>query len=135
MGVNKVILVGNVTSEIKTVDVSGSKVAKFSIATNETYKKDGEKVTNTEFHNCVAWKGLAGVLEQYVKKGQQVYIEGKLTHRKYEKDGQTKYFTEVVVSNLEMLGGRTESSSQSEKKGSQQVDNNTDFEETDNLPF
>lgn len=108
MGINKIILLGNISSDIKVAEFNGNKKANFSIATSETYKKDGKKVTNTEFHNCVAWKGLAGVLEQYVKKGQQVYIEGKQTHRKYEKDGQTKYFSEVVVNNLEMLGSNSQ---------------------------
>lgn len=107
MGVNKIMLIGNISSEIKVQDVNGNKVAKFSIATNESYKnKDGEKVTNTEFHNCAAWRGLAGVIEQFVKKGQQVYLEGKQTHKSYEKDGQKKYYSEVVVNNLEMLGGK-----------------------------
>src|SRR6056297_1366529 len=98
MSVNKVILVGNVGNdpEVKHLD-QDVKVAKFRMATSETYRaKNGERVTSTEWHNIVLWRGLAGVVEQYVKKGSRLFIEGKLTHRQYEKDGETKFFTEVV---------------------------------------
>ena len=111
--VNKVILIGNVGNdpEVKYIkeDVP---VAKFSLATSESYKnKDGERVTNTEWHNIVVWRGLAKVVEKYVKKGSKLYIEGKLTHRKYEdKDGQTKYFTEIVCRDLTMLDSKSTNS-------------------------
>lgn len=115
MSVNKVILVGNVGNdpEVKYIkeDVP---VAKFSLATNETYRtREGEKRTDTEWHNIVIWRGLAKVVEQYVKKGSQLYIEGKIQTRQYEQDGQTKYFTEVIAREMRMLGRAGEGSSSS----------------------
>jgi single-strand DNA-binding protein len=112
MTVNKAILIGNVGNdpEIKYVkeDVP---VARFRLATSETYTKDGERITNTEWHNIVAWRGLAKVVESYVRKGTQLFIEGKITTRSYDKDGETKYFTEIVADNLRLLGKRPEDSS------------------------
>ena len=116
MGVNKVILVGNVGKDPEIQYVSENiPVARFTLATSETYKdKNGEKVTNTEWHNIVVWRGLAQVVEKYVKKGTQLYIEGKITHRQYEKDGVTKYFTEIVANNMQMLSRVGETLSTSE---------------------
>jgi len=106
MGVNKAILVGNVGRDPEVQYINENvPVARFTLATSETYKdKNGEKVTQTEWHNIVVWRGLAKVVEQYVKKGSQLYIEGKITHRQYEKDGVTKYFTEIVANSMQMLG-------------------------------
>ncbi len=90
---NKVMLIGRLGKdpEIRAIS-SGAKVANFSIATDESYKdKDGVKHEKTEWHNIVIWRGLAEVVEKYVKKGDLIYIEGKLTTEKYEKDGVTKY--------------------------------------------
>lgn len=107
-GVNKVILLGNLgrDPEVRHLE-NGRAVANFSIATSETYKnKQGEKVTNTEWHNLVLWTPLAEIAEKYLKKGNQVYIEGKMTSRSYEdKDGVTKYITEVVGREMTLLGG------------------------------
>ena len=104
---NKVQLIGNIgnTPEIITLD-NGKKLAKFSLATNETYKNaSGEKVTNTDWHNIVAWNNTAEIIEKYVEKGKEVAIEGKLTTRSYEdKDGTKRYITEIVVNELLMLG-------------------------------
>jgi len=113
--VNKVILVGNVGKDPEVQYISDDvAVAKFTLATSESYKnKMGERVTNTEWHNIVAWRGLAKVIEQYVKKGAQLYIEGKITNRSYEKDGTTKYFTEIVANEMKILGKRNEFSEQS----------------------
>lgn len=108
MSVNKVILVGNVGNdpEIKHLD-QDVKLARFRLATSESYRaKNGERVTSTEWHNIVVWRGLAGVVEQYVKKGSKLYIEGKITNRQYEKDGDTKYFTEIVANNMVMLDSK-----------------------------
>lgn len=108
MSVNKVILVGNVGKdpEIRHLD-SGVAVASFSMATSESYNaKNGERVTTTEWHNIVLWRGLAEVVEKYVKKGSRLYIEGKITSRQYEKDGVTKYFTEIVANNMVMLDSK-----------------------------
>lgn len=108
--VNKVILVGNVGKDPEVQYISDDvAVAKFSLATSESYKsKTGERVTNTEWHNIVAWRGLAKVIEQYVQKGAQLYIEGKITTRSYEKDGSTRYITEIVANELKMLGRKGE---------------------------
>ena len=104
---NKVQLIGNLGSnpEIITLD-GGKKIAKFSIATNESYKNaQGEKVTDTQWHNVVAWGKTAQIIEKYVTKGKEVAIEGKLTSRSYDdKDGNKRYITEVVCSELLMLG-------------------------------
>jgi single-strand DNA-binding protein len=108
-GVNKVILVGNLGKdpEVRHLE-SGVPVASFSIATSESYndKTSGEKKTVTEWHNIVLWRGLAEVAEKYLHKGDQVYIEGKLRTRQWEKDGVTRYSTEIVGENMTMLGGR-----------------------------
>jgi single-strand DNA-binding protein len=106
---NKVQLIGNLGNkpEIITLD-SGKKLAKLSIATNETYKNaQGEKVTDTQWHNVVAWNKTAEIIEKYLEKGSEVAIEGKLTNRSYEdKDGTKKYITEIVCNELLMLGGK-----------------------------
>ncbi len=106
---NKVQLIGNLGTqpEIITLD-SGKKLAKFTMATNENYKNaKGEKVTDTQWHNIIAWGNTAQVIEQYVNKGDEVAVEGKLTSRSYDsKDGDKRYITEIVVSELLMLGGK-----------------------------
>ena len=107
---NKVQLIGNLgnTPEIITLD-SGKKLAKFSIATNESYKNaQGEKVTETQWHNLIAWNKTAEIIEKYLEKGKEIAIEGKLTSRSYDdKEGNKKYITEVVVNELLMLGGKS----------------------------
>ena len=111
-GVNKVMLIGNLGKdpEVKYLD-SGVSVANFSLATTENYKnKEGEKVSQTEWHNIVLWRGLAEVAEKYLKKGASVYIEGKIKTRKWEdKDGNTRYNTEIFADNMTMLGGKKDS--------------------------
>ena len=110
MSVNKVILIGNVGKDPEVNYIKEDlPVAKFTLATSETYTKDGQKVTNTEWHNIVVWRGLAKVVENYVKKGSKLYLEGKITNRQYEKDGQTKYFTEIVVNQMQMLDSKNSS--------------------------
>ena len=103
---NKVQLIGRLGQEpeIITLD-SGKKLAKFSLATNEKYKKaNGEIVNDTQWHNLVAWNKTAEIIEQYVTKGKEIAIEGKLTSRSYEdKEGQKRYVTEIVVNELLML--------------------------------
>ncbi|MEM7548336.1 MAG: single-stranded DNA-binding protein [Bacteroidota bacterium] len=110
-GVNKVILVGNLGKdpEVRHLE-SGATVANFTLATSETYKdrNSGERVTQTEWHNIVLWRGLADVAEKYLRKGSQVYVEGKIKTRSWEdKDGNTRYTTEVVGDNMTMLGGKS----------------------------
>ena len=108
-GVNKVILVGNLGKdpEVRYLD-SGVAVANFSLATTENYKnKQGEKVSQTEWHNIVLWRGLAEVAEKWLKKGSSVYIEGKIRTNKWEdKEGNTRYNTEILADNMTMLGNR-----------------------------
>jgi single-strand DNA-binding protein len=150
MGINKVILVGNVGKDpVVQYLKEDVPVARFTLATSETYRdKKGEKVTNTEWHNIVAWRNTAKVVEQYIKKGAQLYIEGKITNRSYEKDGVTKYMTEIVANTIQMLGraesGSSSSSSSTSKKEedmppvslyNEAVDQGEVFNEGDDLPF
>jgi single-strand DNA-binding protein len=106
---NKVQLIGNLgmNPEIKNLD-SGKKLAKFSIATNETYRNaKGDKIEDTQWHNLIAWGKTAEIIEQYVKKGNEIAIEGKLVNRNYDdKDGNKRYVTEVLVNEILMLGGK-----------------------------
>lgn len=106
---NKVQLIGNLGNNPEMITLeSGKKLAKFSIATNEVYKNaKGEKVTDTQWHNIVAWNKTAEIVEKYITKGSEVMIEGKLTSRSYEtKDGEKKYITEVVCNEILMLGSK-----------------------------
>jgi single-strand DNA-binding protein len=106
---NKVQLIGNLGNnpEIKTLD-GGKKLARFSVATNEVYRNTkGEKVTETQWHNLVAWGKVAEIAEKFLTKGSEIAIEGKLMNRTYnDKDGVKKYFTEVQVNELLMLGDK-----------------------------
>ena len=107
-GVNKAILIGNLGAdpEIRNLP-SGSSVANFNIATSESYtNKNGEKVTTTEWHRIECWEGLAKIAEQYLKKGNSVYIEGKIrTEEWQDKEGNTRYTTKIRANNMTMLGG------------------------------
>ena len=104
---NKVQLIGNLGNDPEIITLeSGKKLAKFSMATNETYKNNkGEKITDTQWHNVVAWNNTAEIVEKYLEKGKEIAIEGKLTSRSYDdKDGNKRYITEVVCNELLMLG-------------------------------
>ena len=105
------ILVGNVgrDPEVRYLD-SGVAIAKFPLATSETYtNKSGDRVTNTEWHNIVIWRKLAEVVEKYVQKGQQLYLEGKISNRSYDdKEGIKRYISEIVVDNMQMLGKKSD---------------------------
>ena len=106
--VNKVILIGNLG---KDPEVKGTPVAKLTLATNERYKdKDGQWQDRTEWHNVVLWQRLAEIAGEYLKKGGKVYIEGRLQTRSWEdkQTNQKRYMTEVVASDLVLLGGRGE---------------------------
>ena len=134
-GINKVILVGNLGKdpEVKYLD-NGVAVANFSLATTENYKnKQGERVSQTEWHNIVLWRGLAEVAEKYLKKGGSVYIEGKIRTRKWEdKEGITRYSTEILGDNMTMLGGKAPSESTPNNDVSHKIEEK-DIE--DDLPF
>lgn len=103
---NRVTLIGRLGKdpEVRRLE-SGAAVAKFSLATSESYKdKDGNKVDTTEWHNIVVWRTQAEIAEKFLKKGMLVYVEGKLTYREYtDKDNVKKYYTEIVASNFQML--------------------------------
>lgn len=141
MAVNKIILVGNVGKdpEVRYLE-NGVAVAKFPLATSENYKnKNGERVSNTEWHNIVAWRGLAEIAEKYVKKGNQLFIEGKLASRSWDdKEGNKRYITEVIVNNMQMLDKRSKPSEQSSDSVDNSSNNNSDDNnsiEDDDLPF
>ncbi|RED46518.1 single-strand binding protein [Winogradskyella eximia] len=104
---NKVQLIGNLGNDPEITNFESGKIlAKFSIATNDSYKNaQGEKITDTQWHNVVAWGKTAQIVEKYITKGKEVAIEGKLTSRSWEdKDGMKRYITEVVCNELLMLG-------------------------------
>ncbi|APX99030.1 single-stranded DNA-binding protein [Lacinutrix venerupis] len=106
---NRVQLIGNLGKDPEIVNLeSGKKLAKFTLATNESYKNSqGEKIIDTQWHQVVAWGKTADVIEKYVVKGKEVAIDGKLTTRAWEdKDGIKRYTTEVVCNELLMLGGK-----------------------------
>jgi single-strand DNA-binding protein len=144
MSVNKVILVGRVGKdpEIRHLE-SGVAVANFPLATSENYTaKNGEKVTTTEWHNIVLWRGLAEVAERYVKKGTQLYVDGKIRTRSWDdKDGNKKYITEIVADTMQMLGSREQNTNSvnNNPKQNDLHDVPADFENDqagdDDLPF
>ena len=138
MSVNKVILVGNVGKDPETRYLEGgTAVCSFPMATSETYRnRDGERVTNTEWHNVVMWRGLAEIAERYVKKGSQLFIEGKIRTRSWEdKEGNKRYTTEIIADNMQMLGKKPDGAGDSEataaKPAEQPANNTTEPEKTD----
>src|SRR6267154_1938826 len=114
-GVNKAILIGRLGKDpdVRNLE-SGATVANFTMATSETYKDKttGERKEITEWHNIVLWRGLADVAAKYLHKGDMVYIEGKLRTRSWEKEGVTRYTTEIVGDNMTMLGNKPHGGSQ-----------------------
>ena len=143
--VNKVILIGNLGKDpdVRHLE-NGATVANFPIATSENYKdrKTGEKVSQTEWHNIVVWRGLADITERYLKKGDKVYIEGKLRTRSWQdQDGNTKYTTEVVADNLTMLGKSPDNSTSPPSQPAAATSSTTQNEafsgpdDSDDLPF
>jgi single-strand DNA-binding protein len=108
-GINKVILIGNLGSDPEVrYTPDGTAVANFSIATSDewTDKDTGERKKRTEWHRIVAWRRLGEICGEYLSKGRQVYVEGKLQTRSWEKDGVTRYSTEIIASDVQFLGGR-----------------------------
>ena len=136
---NKVQLIGNLGNDPDIINEG--KIAKFSLATSESWKDktSGERKTKTEWHNIVVYnEGLVGVIQQYVKKGSKVYVEGKLQTRKWEdKDGATRYTTEVVLqgfnSTLTMLGEKNSSQASSTSSNTPSTDTSTEID--DDIPF
>ncbi len=108
-GINKVILIGNLGKDPELrYTPDGTPVTNFSIATSDSWtdKTSGEKREKTEWHRIVVWRKLAEICAEYLSKGRQVYIEGKLQTRSWEKDGVTRYTTEIVASDVQFLGKR-----------------------------
>lgn len=163
MSFNKVILIGNVGKDPEIRRFENNIKASFSLATSETYTpKGGEKVTQTEWHNIVCWRRLAEITENYIKKGSQLLIEGKLRYRSYDdKDGNKRYVVEIEADNIQMLGRKADGTSPSQgqqgerysgtsqgpssmqnSQGQSQYNNNTDSSQedfssqsVDDLPF
>lgn len=138
---NRVQLIGNLGKdpEVRAIP-SGAKVANFSIATTESYTgKDGQKQDKTEWHNIVLWRGLADIAEKYLRKGSQVYIDGKLSTRSWDdKDGQKRYITEIIADNLVMLGkptGDRAESKPSQPSGNSNKPSSAPPPPEDDLPF
>ena len=146
--VNKVILIGNLGKdpEIRRLE-NGAVVANFSIATSETYieKATGERRENTDWHNIVAWRGLAEVIEKYLRKGTKIYVEGKLKTRSWQdKEGNTRYTTEVLAEEMTILSrpeGDRNNQEQKEVYSTQNAPNNPSpmqnisIDLDDDLPF
>lgn len=136
MGVNKVFLIGHAGKDPEIFQMqSGDKNAKFSLATSETYKNNqGERVTNTEWHNIVCWKKLAEIIEQYVKKGMMIYVEGKIKTRSYDnKEGVKQYVTEIMAENIQILGSKSDNQTSSTQH--QQSIQAVPIQEKDECPF
>ena len=106
-GVNKVILIGNLGADPEMrYTADGTPVCKFSIATSRKYTgRDGQKQEKTEWHQIVVWRKLAEICGQYLSKGKQVMIEGRIEYGSYEKDGVKHYTTDIIAENMNMLGG------------------------------
>lgn len=140
MSVNKVILVGNVGKdpEVRYLE-GGVAVCNLPLATSETYtNKNGEKVTQTEWHNLVLWRKTAEIAEKYVHKGTQLFIEGRIRTRSWEdQDGNKRYSTEIYVDSMQMLGrkGENENAPQAVAQPTETVKATPAEEETDDLPF
>ena len=142
MAVNKVMLIGNLgrDPEIRYT-TSGQAVANFTLATTEKYtNKSGERQEDTEWHRIVAWGRLAEICGEYLTKGRMVYIEGSIRTRSWEdKEGNTRYTTEIVARNMQMLGGqggRTEAPSTADEKipGDFEIEDDS-FGSDDDIPF
>lgn len=141
-GINKCIIVGTCGKDPETKFMpSGKAVTNISVATSEQWKdkQTGQKQEATEWHNVVFFDRLAEIAGEYLKKGAQVYIEGKIKTEKYEKDGVARYSTKIIAKELQMLGGKLELSQGAPmsqvKPAQQQTTNPNDYPFDDNLPF
>lgn len=106
---NSVQLIGRLGKDPEVKSFNNSKKAAFTIATTDSYKNQkGEKIEDTQWHNIVIWGKLAGVAEKYLKKGQEIAVEGKLVHRAYETNGEKRYITEINVNDLVMVGSKNQ---------------------------
>ena len=115
---NHVFLMGRVGQDPEVKEVAQTQVCKFSLATSESYKKNGEKVTDTTWHNLVFWGKQCDILKRYVHKGDQLLVEGKIVIRKYDdKNGVTHWATEIICDKFEFIGGKKESESVQDNQG------------------
>lgn len=139
MSVNKVILIGHLGKDPETRYLtSGEAVTNATLATSESWKgKDGTKQEKTEWHNLVFYKKLAEIAGEYLKKGSQIYVEGKIQTRKWQtKEGQDRYTTEIIVNELQMLGGKSEQAPKERtEKTEQNAQAKSGFDNFDDLPF
>lgn len=138
MNLNKVHLIGRLTKdpELKALP-SGAKVAKFGLATNHSYKKeDGTKVENVSFHNIVVFGKSAEIISQYSKKGAELYVEGRIEYRSWDKkDGSGKaYATEIVVENFQ-LGAKAKGTSEEKPKEVDTIEYPTEEINPEDIPF
>ena len=116
-GINKVILVGNLGGNPELKHIGNSDVCEFSLATNESWKdKDGQKQERTEWHSVKFWNKPASIITQYAKKGDKLYVEGKLQTRNWEKDGVKHYKTEIIGSEFRFLSGKNAGQGASEDR-------------------
>ena len=134
MSINKAIILGFTTKDAEIKIVGETKVASFSVATNEkayTTKNGVQVPEKVEFHNIVAWRGLAELAEKWIKKGSQLYIEGKISYRSWEKDGVTHYATDIIAENIQLLGSKQEAKTPEAEEPKHKKGINSD----DSLPF
>lgn len=140
-GLNKAQVLGRLGQDPQiNQTTSGKKFANFSIATSESYKdKDGERVEKTQWHNCTAWSPLAEIIEKYVKKGSELYVEGKMETQDFEgKDGVQNKTTKIIVNNLVLVGGKSEGGAPSQPRAqtpASQPQSAQVSDDGDELPF
>ena len=122
MSVNKATMLGRVGKDVEVKDVNGTKCAIFTIATSEKYKdRNGEYQENTQWHNIVAWRNVADICERFVKKGDQIYAEGRITYRSWDTpSGEKRHITEIVADKVELLGSKNTAPAQPSAPQTQQ---------------
>ena len=137
MSVNKVILIGRLGKDPEVrYTQSGTAVTNFNMATTRTYKKENEKVDETEWHRVVAFGRTAEVCGEYLQKGSQVYVEGRLQTREWEdKDGNRRWTTEIITERMQMLGSRSEREAGPPSGGMDPFDKTPDTFPDDDVPF
>lgn len=143
-GINKVILVGYLGKdpEVRHLE-GGATVASFTLATSESYTKDGKRIEQTEWHNIVVWRSLADVASKYLKKGEMIYLEGKIRTRSYDdKNGVKRSLTEIVADNFQMLSRKSGSNEENNQESGRDAGSNphepqVDYtpDPSDDLPF
>lgn len=134
---NKAILIGHIGKDPETIHLeSGTTITKFSLATNENYKdKQGNKVEQTEWHNIVVFGKQAEIAEKYFTKGMRIMVEGKIKTDRYEKDGQKRYSTNIILNGFEFLGGNENNSTPKPQPEDYKQLETPPMNEGDELPF